>query len=397
MENKGTQLPFSTGKAGTFFQFGKSGLRKSYVIKPKYMIWRIIRGMLFCLPPEFAHWVGGVGLRFIGYLPEAMALTSSNNGSISSENSNASSRAGGSRHWEFCGRRLCSPLGLAAGFDKNGEYIPAMTKLGFGFVEIGTVTPVPQSGNPRPRLFRLPHSGALINRLGFNGQGAERVYQRLVALSGRRRQLCPIGINIGKNKSTPIEAARFDYEQALRMLYAVGDFFVVNLSSPNTPGLRELQSEEYLGPLLQTIREARNDCAVHSTGNPKPLLLKISPDMDQEGRKFAVEAALAEGFNGVVATNTTTQRELPGVHLRDSAIHETGGLSGRPLQELSKIHIKELRTWMGSQPMLISVGGLQDEFDAEERLSLGADLLEVYTQFIYEGPSYPRYIRNSLR
>lgn len=357
------------------------------------MIWRLIRGLLFCLPPEMAHWVGGIGLRVLGFLPSALF-----GGVGAAESANTAQRTTnrGSRTWLFCGRKLYSPLGLAAGFDKNAEYVPAMTKLGFGFVEIGTVTPVPQPGNPKPRLFRLPESEALVNRLGFNGQGAERVYQRLSSLSGIRNQLCPIGINIGKNKSTPLEAAHFDYERALRMLYSLGDFFVVNLSSPNTPGLRDLQGEEYLGPLLRTIREARDECAVRSADDPKPLLVKISPDMDQVGRKFAVETALAEGFTGVVATNTTIQRDLPGVDLRDIALNEAGGLSGRPLRELSKSHIKELRNWMGSGPTLISVGGLQDEFDAEERLSLGADLLEVYTQFIYAGPSFPRQIRNSL-
>lgn len=347
------------------------------------------------MPPELAHWFGGLGLRLIGLLPEAMALNSAASGSAKTDKKNKV-YSGSGRSWEFCGRRLYSPLGLAAGFDKNAEYIPAMTKLGFGFMEIGTVTPLPQSGNPRPRMFRLPQSEGLVNRLGFNGQGAERVYQRLSRLASSRHKLCPIGINIGKNKSTPLEAAHFDYERALRTLYSLGDFFVVNLSSPNTPGLRDLQSEEYLAPLLRTIREARDECAVRAAGEPKPLLVKISPDMDINGRKFAVETALAEGFQGVVATNTTIQRDLPGVDLRDRYLLEGGGLSGKPLQELSKSHIKELRGWMGSQPTLISVGGLQDEFDAEERLSLGADLLEVYTRFIYAGPGFPRQIRNGL-
>ncbi len=366
------------------------------------MIWRLIRALLFCLPPELAHGIGGLALRLIACLPDKNATKDANkdaseNAPISTAESKAEISSGAGKKWQFCGRSLESPLGLAAGFDKNAEYVPAMTKLGFGFMEIGTVTPVAQSGNPKPRMFRLPHSGALVNRLGFNGQGAERVHQRLIALAGRRHNMCPVGINIGKNKSTPLEAAHFDYERALRTLYNVGDFFVVNLSSPNTPGLRDLQGEEFLGPLLRTIREARDDCAVRSAADQKPLLVKISPDMDKDACKVAVETALAEGFNGVVATNTTIQRDLPSVDLRDKALKQTGGLSGRPLQELSKSHIVELRSWLGPKPTLISVGGLQDAQDAEERLVLGADLLEVYTRFIYAGPSFPQQIRDGLR
>lgn len=295
------------------------------------------------------------------------------------------------------GRPLANRVGIAAGFDKDGKYIPALAWLGFGFVEIGSVTPHPQAGNPPPRLFRLPNSGALINRLGFNSEGAVRVRERLARLKRDGGYPCPVGINIGKNRATPLENATADYLSAFATLYPVGDFFVVNLSSPNTPGLRQLLDENFLRPLVGSLVAKAGELARLYPGPARELFLKISPDMDVDARKRAVELALAAGFSGIIATNTSVRRDLPFVDYRDRPLlHEDGGISGRPLRELSAHHVAELRAWMGKGPKLISVGGISDAAEARRRIDAGADLVEVYTGFIYEGPGMPRRLAAAL-
>ena len=341
------------------------------------MIWRIFRSLLFLLPAETAHDFSAWFLKRLGalfYRPRPLGVAQAPKGR------------------EIFGQRLTSPLGLAAGFDKDGDLIQGISMLGFGFVELGTVTPEPQPGNPTPRLFRLPRSQGLINRMGFNSQGAEAMCERLQQLCRRGTVPMPIGINIGKNRDTTLEHAQKDYMRALEMLYGVADFFVVNLSSPNTPGLRELQGAHFLGPLVRKIKQTRDECDRVQGGRKRELLLKISPDMEEADRKLAVEIAMEAGFEGIVATNTTIRRDLPGIDFRDQSASEQGGLSGAPLHDLAVEHVTKIRSQLGTGPLLISVGGLKDEADVEARLAAGADLVEVYTQFIYAGPFFPRRV-----
>jgi dihydroorotate dehydrogenase len=226
------------------------------------MPWRFLRKLLFLLDPEWAHAIGAVYLKWRGFATQ---------GRTRKIRSHARSQP------ELAGIPLDSPLGLAAGFDKDGKLVLGLRSLGFGYIEVGSVTPRPQHGNPRPRLFRLPEARALINRMGFNSEGAEAVAQRLGELRAMARIDFPLGINIGKNRTTPLERAGEDYVEALEKLYAVADYLVVNLSSPNTPGLTDLQEKAFLAPLLQGVREARDRQESRSAGRPRPLFLKLSP------------------------------------------------------------------------------------------------------------------------
>lgn len=297
---------------------------------------------------------------------------------------------------QLAGIPVDSPLGVAAGFDKNGTLVLGLRSLGFGFVEVGTVTPLPQPGNPRPRVFRLPEARALINRMGFNSDGAAAVAQRLSDLRTMNAIRFPIGLNIGKNRATPLEQAADDYVSALNQLYSVADYLVVNLSSPNTPGLTGLQEGDLLLPLLAKVRAARDESAKRIAGAVRPLFLKLSPDLTSEARRMAVEAAMGQGFEGIIASNTSVRRDFPALAAADARrVAEKGGLSGLPLREDALRHISEIRSWMGAGT-LISVGGLGDGEDAHRRLSAGADLLQVYTEFVYSGPSYPRRLLREL-
>ncbi|NUM89327.1 MAG: quinone-dependent dihydroorotate dehydrogenase, partial [Bdellovibrionales bacterium] len=302
------------------------------------------------------------------------------------------------RRFEFAGFRMDSPLGIAAGFDKNATMALGLWKMGFGFVEVGTVTPRPQKGNPRPRLFRLEDSEALINRMGFNNAGADAMLERLRHLRAMERLEFPLGINFGKNRDTPLECAADDYVHLMRTFYPWGDYFVVNLSSPNTPGLTGLQEGEHLVPLLRRVREARDESEKRAPGPLRPLFLKVSPDLTDEALRFAVDAALAEGFQGIIAGNTTRRRDLPGIASTDQRLlAQEGGLSGAPLREEAFRNIGKLRSWMGPKPWLISAGGLGGGDDARRRLEAGAHLLQVYTSFVYRGPFYPRQIAQAFR
>lgn len=342
--------------------------------------WNILRFFLFLLSAELAH-------RLVLFLLTRWHsyLTFRRKGSDSKTSQNISPSKG--RAFMLGGKKLSHPLGLAAGLDKDAEAMGVFSHLGFAFMEVGTVTPLAQQGNPKPRLFRLPHSKGIINRLGFNSAGSLFVRDRLQHWKSQGRKDFPVGVNIGKNFLTPIEEAVLDYEKVLRMLYPFADFFVLNLSSPNTPGLRMLQEEAYLKYFLAKIRTVWKECENSSPGISKELLLKISPDMEKKNRKKLVELAMEAGLSGLVAVNTTLSRE--GIYLdpRDKNQKEVGGLSGKPLKELSLSHIKELRDWMGEKALLISVGGIESVEEGERRLSLGADLVEIYTGFIYEGPS----------
>lgn len=342
-----------------------------------HMFWFVIRRCLFFFNAESVHHFAFYFLRLLGwFVPDAPV------------------RRRCHRNFQLAGQRLSSPLGLAAGFDKDAKALSGLMYLGFGFIEIGSVTLRPQAGNPKPRLFRLPHSKALINRMGFNSDGADVVLQRMQKWRQTRRFLCPIGVNLGKNKETPLEDAHDEYGVLIERFYDVADYLVINISSPNTPGLRDLQSRDYLPKLLSAVQAKRDACA--RTAAKLPLFLKISPDLAMEDCLFAVDTALASDFAGVIATNTSNQRDLPGISAHDEHLLEKGGLSGRPLASQSLAFTQSIRNHMGAGPTLISVGGIDSQAEVVARLDAGADLVQAYTAFIYEGPSFPARIRDSF-
>ena len=298
----------------------------------------------------------------------------------------------GERPVEALGLRFPHPLGLAAGFDKNAVGVDALAALGFGHVEIGTVTALPQPGNPRPRLFRLPADRAVLNRMGFNNDGAAVVALRLAARRPGRTGGPVVGVNIGKSKVVPDDdaaAVEADYRASARLLAPYADYLVVNVSSPNTPGLRNLQAVERLEPLLSAVRDeadrARPDRRV-------PLLVKIAPDLDDDDVLAVADLALALGLDGVSATNTTTSRaDLVTDPARVAALG-AGGLSGRPVGARALEVLRLLRGRVGDRVALVGVGGISTVEDARARLDAGATLLQAYTAFVYEGPAWPRRI-----
>jgi len=283
------------------------------------------------------------------------------------------------------GLKFPNPVGLAAGFDKNAVALRAWQALGFGFVEAGTITALPQPGNPRPRIFRYPEIGALINRMGFNNDGAEAVAQRLGKLraSGGWPRV-PVGINLGKSKVTPLEQSTEDYLRSFARLFPLGDYFVLNVSSPNTPGLRSLQGREQLDELLGAMAGANR-----ARETPKPLLLKIAPDLELTQITEIIGLVEAHGLAGIIATNTTLDhRAVP------SGRDETGGLSGRPLRE----HSTEIVRFITRETKLpvIAVGGIFDADAAMEKFDAGASLVQIYTGLIYRGPVLIREINDAL-
>lgn len=292
------------------------------------------------------------------------------------------------------GLRFPNPVGLAAGFDKNACWLAELEALGFGCVEIGTVTPRPQPGNDKPRLFRLPKDKALVNRMGFNNDGVEAVAGRLKDWRKRRDSRMIIGGNIGKNKVTPNEEAWQDYEICFRELYPYVDYFVVNVSSPNTPGLRELQEKESLRKILARLQEVRQTLAAAS--GHKPLLLKIAPDLTEQQIDDVIALAQEIRLDGLVATNTTIGRE--GL-VTDRTIVEkigAGGLSGKPLQRRSTGILQYICAKTNGQVPVIASGGVFTGRDAQEKMHSGAVLVQVYTGFIYEGPRIVRKICRGL-
>jgi len=289
---------------------------------------------------------------------------------------------------EVFGLRFKNPIGLAAGFDKNAVHVEDMAALGFGFVEIGTVTPKPQPGNDKPRMFRLPPDEALINRMGFNNQGVGVAAARLANIKDRKGLI--IGGNIGKNKTTPNEKAVSDYIYCFNVLFDQVDYFVVNVSSPNTPGLRDLQEKEPLTNILNALQE-RN----RARPNPKPILLKIAPDLTDPQLDDIVEIVRETGIAGVIATNTTISRE--GLRSPAERVREPGGLSGRPLAKRSTEVIRYLADKSARSFPIIGVGGIHSAADAAEKLEAGASLLQLYTGFVYEGPGLIRKICEKLK
>jgi dihydroorotate dehydrogenase len=288
---------------------------------------------------------------------------------------------------QVAGLRFPNPVGLAAGFDKNAFAVGAFPTLDFGFVEVGTVTPRPQVGNPSPRLFRIPADQAVINRLGFNNDGATVVARRL-RLSPRS---VPVGINLGKNADTPLEQAIDDYCAGLEALFDVADYVVVNVSSPNTPGLRTLQAKEKLYILLGGVQACNRSLAQRRQMQPRPLFVKISPDLEPEALDDVVAAVEACAFDGIIATNTTLERG--GL---TTPTTEAGGLSGRPLRQRSTAVIRHVyRRGQGRIP-IIGVGGIFSADDAYEKIRAGASLVQLYTGLIYRGPGLPHRINVGL-
>ncbi|MEZ0469868.1 quinone-dependent dihydroorotate dehydrogenase [Luteimonas salinilitoris] len=272
-----------------------------------------------------------------------------------------------------------NPVGLAAGLDKNGAHVDALLALGFGFVEVGTVTPKPQAGNPKPRMFRLPRHRAIVNRLGFNNDGVDA----LVANVGRaRRRGGLLGINIGKNKDTPNEDAARDYLHCLERLYPLADYLTVNISSPNTAGLRELQEEQALRRLVGTLREAQERLGARH-GRRVPMLVKMAPDLSDEDIEAAARVLSDLQVDGVIATNTTVSRIAV---QEDPRARETGGLSGAPLMDKSTAVLRMLRTRLPESIPLVGVGGILSGADAVKKMAAGASLVQVYTGLIYRGP-----------
>lgn len=280
---------------------------------------------------------------------------------------------------EVMGLRFGNPVGLAAGLDKNGDYFNALGALGFGFVEIGTVTPRPQAGNPRPRLFRIAEQQAIINRMGFNNKGVDH----LLAQVSKRRYPGILGINIGKNAVTPVENAVDDYLIGLRKVYSQADYITVNISSPNTPGLRNLQFGDTLNVLLERLKQEQL-ALQRVQARYVPLAVKIAPDMDDEAIKQVADILVAQGMDGVIATNTTIARE--GVENYPTGL-EAGGLSGLPVRDKSTRVIEALFSHLGESLPIIGVGGITDGESAAAKIKAGAKLVQIYSGFIYRGPA----------
>nr|WP_163502445.1 quinone-dependent dihydroorotate dehydrogenase [Halomonas socia] len=336
-------------------------------------MYSLARSLLFRLDPETAH---GVALRGLDLAHRAGL---------------AARLAGGARVADpltLMGLRFPNRVGLAAGLDKNADHLDALGALGFGFVEVGTVTPRPQDGNPKPRMFRLPEAGAIINRMGFNNAGVDHLVARVKA----SRYQGVIGINIGKNLTTPVEKAVDDYLICLRKVHAHADYITVNISSPNTPGLRNLQFGEHLDALLGHLREESTQLDQRD-GRRVPLTVKIAPDMSTAEVGLVAASLTRSEIDAVIATNTTVAREaVAGLAHGD----EQGGLSGRPVFEASNRVIRELRQQLPDMP-IIGVGGIDSGAAASAKVAAGADLVQLYSGFIYHGPALVGECARALR
>jgi len=322
--------------------------------------------ILFQFNPETAHFIGGMALKALPYTP--IVLKALKNHYFVEDPSIKQT---------LFGREFKNPVGLAAGFDKNGEYITAMPTLGFGYTEIGTITPLPQIGNPRPRLFRLKEDRSIQNAMGFNNYGSEYMVKRLNKLYFFDY---PIGINIGKNKLTPEDKALDDYEKLLHTFKGYGDYIIINISSPNTPGLRDLQNEKFITDLFTMAKEITD----------QPIFLKIAPDMTPEDAIVLCNSAVNAGASGIIATNTTIDYSVT-KHAKDF-----GGISGALVREKSYELFKAIGKELYGKTMLISVGGIETAEDAYRRIKAGATLIQVYSMLIYNGPKMIKEINEGL-
>jgi dihydroorotate dehydrogenase len=335
------------------------------------MLWSLLRSALFRLDPEDAHRLAhaAFGLVTPG-IARLKRVTPSPSLAV-----------------ECLGLRFDSPIGLAAGFDKGDAHVAALFALGFSHVEIGTITPRPQAGNDRPRLFRIPEARALVNRMGFNNAGAEVCARRLAA-TPKAARFGPVGVNIGKNKATPNEQAVDDYVACIDALHDRADYLVVNISSPNTPGLRALQER---GALEKLIRACAARIAERAPG--KPLLLKLAPDLEPEAFDEAVDVAIDAGADGIIATNTTLSR--PGLEAHPVA-REQGGLSGAPLEPLATACVRRAYARARGRVPIIGAGGVMTAEDAWSKIRAGATLVQAYTGLIYGGPGFVRRVNEGL-
>lgn len=334
----------------------------------------ILKPLLFIINPERAHYIVANGLRLMMKVPGVSLIF---NWVYGLEDKNLER--------EVFGLKFKNPVGLAAGFDKNAYLVDEYANLGFGFIEVGTVTPKAQVGNPTPRLFRLPQDEALINRMGFNNDGMLAMQQRLAS----RRSKVIVGGNLGKNKVTPNEEAEEDYCLSFETLFNDVDYFAVNVSSPNTPNLRALQEKEPLKKLLIRLQKLNQ-----SKLKPKPILLKIAPDLTNEQLDDVIEIVLETNLAGIIATNTTILRE--GLKSSAKLSNEMGGLSGRPLRRRSTEVIAYLHDKSNGKIPIIGVGGIHSAEDAIEKLKAGACLIQLYSGFIYEGPGLIKEINQAI-
>jgi len=349
------------------------------------MFYSALRELLFLFPPEDVHYFAMNNLK--------RACKISFTKKIAAQNFQYNHP---SLQKNVFGLRFKNPVGLGAGFDKNALYLRELETLGFGFVEIGTVTPKAQQGNDKPRLFRLPKDRALINRMGFNNDGVDVIRKRLQSWKAQSSKLKAesliVGGNIGKNKVTPNEDAWKDYEICFKELFNCVDYFVVNVSSPNTPGLRELQEKDSLKKILSNLQNIN-----HNYSNPKPLLLKIAPDLSQSQLDDIIDLAFETKLDGIVATNTTIAREHLSTPKTEIQKVGAGGLSGKPLQQKSTEVLKYIIANSGNKIPVIASGGIFTGEDAREKLDAGAVLVQVWTGFIYEGPYIAKKINTFLK
>ncbi len=336
----------------------------------------LLRPWLFCLDPEQAHNLTLTNLDCVqrwGLLDKLVSKPVADPQCV-------------------CGIEFPNPVGLAAGLDKDGKHIDALAKLGFGFLEIGTVTPRPQPGNPKPRMFRLPEAQAIINRMGFNNDGVEACVAR-VRKSRYWQSGGVLGLNIGKNASTPIEEAASDYVLGMEAVYDIATYITVNISSPNTKNLRALQGEDMLRDLLRSLDDARKRLS-DRTGIRKPVFLKIAPDLDQDDIHLIADLLVEFGMDAVIATNTTIARDaVQGLEHGE----ETGGLSGAPVRAASNAVIKALKARLGDRLPIIGVGGILSGADAREKIRAGASLVQLYSGLIYRGPDLVNECAKALR
>jgi dihydroorotate dehydrogenase len=342
-------------------------------MKPfKPMMYSLLRKALFIADPETAHGLALEGLR-LGHEIGATSLLCSNI----------------SQPVTVMGLEFPNPVGMAAGMDKNGDYIDALGSVGFGFVEIGTTTPRPQSGNPKPRIFRIEEANAMINRLGFNNKGVDY----LVEKAKKHRFQGILGINIGKNFDTPNDRAADDYLVCLEKVYAHADYITINISSPNTKGLRDLQDTEQLDKLLAALNTRRLELADEHQQRV-PLVVKVAPDLVDEDIAGIAESVVRNEFDGVIATNTTISRSaVKGLPHAD----EPGGLSGAPLKDMANHVLAALRDALPKEVSLIGTGGITSGADAAEKIQLGADLVQFYTGFVYKGPDLVKDCLTAIR
>lgn len=355
-------------------------------------MYKFLRNILFLFPTEWIHYFSMNCLKLlcsIGFVKKIIAAIFSPQITVG--------------QWSIINLNFKNPVGLGAGFDKNAKYLRELEALGFGFVEIGTVTPLPQAGNDKPRLFRLPKDKALINRMGFNNDGVNIITERLKnwqlavsswqkSVNGRRSsvigQRLIIGGNIGKNKITPNEEAWKDYEICFNKLFDYVDYFVVNVSSPNTPGLRELQEKDSLKIILSHLQNINKEKV-----SSKPILLKIAPDLTQSQIDDVIDLAMEIKLDGLVTTNTTIGRENLSTESRDKSTKiGAGGLSGMPLKEKSTAIVEYIHQKTGGKIPIIASGGIFTGTDAREKVAAGASLIQVWTGFIYEGPMIAKNI-----